>query len=551
MKKLVQSLITAVGLLSVSLSSCYKDKSTLPSNPIPDVVIDTVGIAKEQFVDFQTHLIISPKPDPKFEDADVSYKWQITATTDQRSTDLETIGTDLRLDYIATKPISSKPYYLFLTITDNKHGGIEYIYSWPLTIRGSYISGLVVADTKDGGAHTDLTYIKDQSVSIKYKGDQAWFRDILGSTPEGAIPGRANKITYAYWGYATYFGRDSYLWVSTDDGKLYKYNTKDFSLAGNLSDDRIAIYKSGDIRVKNHFSAGEYYFLDTTDGIYKISHRSRNAETVFSVPESVLAGTKISNNIVGVSGNRQNNDGFAIYYDEGKEAILGFAKYQSYSFNKETFAANEQFDPGKLPNRTAIAADISDDGKFGRILLKNNSTDNYELYIVKMHEKERKDNAGKVIQHEEMACAQSKYSISPDGKSILDEAKSVFFSKKYNLLYAVTKDKIYAFTFIGTSQEIKPSGVLYEVNAGEVISNAKLFIQGEYNFEPTLVGGSLLPELKYNCMALILSIQKGEDGLVRILPIDPNFATSGILLRDKANDYTGFGTILDVTPIGE
>ncbi|MDD7438208.1 MAG: hypothetical protein PUK66_05150, partial [Bacteroidales bacterium] len=126
-----------------------------------------------------------------------------------------------------------------------------------------------------------------------------------------------------------------------------------------------------------------------------------------------------------------------------------------------------------------------------------------------------------------------------------------FFSKKYNLLYAVTTNKIFAFTFVGTDSEIKPSKPLYEVKGDEVISSGKLFIQGEYNFEPATVGGSVLPELKYNCMALILSIQKGAEGIVRILPIDPNFATSGLLLPDKAYDYTGFGTILDVTPIGE
>lgn len=522
----------------------------MPTNSIPEVAIDTAGIAQEQFVDYQTHLIINPKPDPKFQGSDVSYKWQITAKTDLYSTDLETIGTELKLDYLATKPISSKPYYLFLTVTDNKNGGIEYIYSWPLTIRGSFISGLVVADTRDNGAHTDLTYIKDQSVSIKYKGDQVFFRNILGGTPNGAIPGKVDKITYAYWGYAAYFGRDSYVWASTDEGKLYKYNIKDFSLAGDLSDDRIVIYKSDNIKVNNHFSAGEYYFLDTTEGIYKISHTSRTAETVFSVPEAILADTKISNKVVGVSGNRLNRDGFAVYYDDVAGAIRGFAKYQNYSFNKETFAPNDQFDPEKLPNRTAIAADITDDGKYGRILLKNKGTNDYELYTVKMHVTEKKEG-GKVVQPQEVATAQSKYTISSEGKAILDDARTVFFSKKYNLLYAVTTNKIFAFTFVGTDSEIKPSKPLYEVKGDEVISSGKLFIQGEYNFEPATVGGSVLPELKYNCMALILSIQKGAEGIVRILPIDPNFATSGLLLPDKAYDYTGFGTILDVTPIGE
>lgn len=549
MNKLSCRLIVAFTILVSVLSSCYKDKSSLPTNPISAVTIDTAGIATEQFVDYQTRLVIEPKLDAQFQSSNLSYKWQITEKADLNSTKLETIGTQLKLDYLATKPISSKPYYIFLTITDNDHSGLEYIYSWPLVIRGSFISGLVVADTKDEGQTSNLTYIKSKDLSMKYDGEEKIFPDLLQSPSGAPISGKVKKLTYAYWG-MTYFGRDSYVWANTEDGKLLKYSIKDFSLVGDLSDEKVVIYKPKDLKVNNHFCAGEYFFLDTSNGVYKISHKARTSETVFSVPERTLADAKISDGVVGTLGNRQNRDGFAIYYDDKAGAIHGLAAYQSYQFHKETFTSATPFDPNNLPGYTSVAADVTEDGKYGRILLKNNAG-KYGLYIVKMHVAEKKDySTGQTLQPEEKATAQSKYTVAQEGEEVLKNAKSIFFSKRNDLFYAVLADKIYAFIY-GGSSELKPTEVLYSTANGETITGAKLFIQGEYNFEPALVGTKTLPALPHNCMSLILTIQRGKEGIVRILPIDPNFATSGKLLSNQARDYKGFGTILDVTPIGE
>lgn len=550
MNKLSCRLIVAFTILVSVLSSCYKDKSSLPTNPISAVTVDTAGIAAEQFVDYQTRLVIEPKLDAKFQSSNLSYKWQITEKADLGSTKLETIGSQLKLDYLATKPISSKPYYIFLTITDNDNSGLEYIYSWPLVIRGSFISGLVIADTKDEGKTSNLTYIKSKDLSMKYDGEEKSFQDLLQAPSGSPIPGKVKKLTYTYWG-MTYFGRDSYVWANTEDGKLFKYSIKDFSLAGDLSDEKIVIYKPNDLKVNNHFCAGEYFFLDTSNGVYKISHKARTSETVFSVPERALTDAKISNGVVGTLGNRQNRDGFAIYYDDKAGAIHGLAAYQSYQFHKETFTSATPFDPNNLPGYTSVAADVTDDGKYGRILLKDNAG-KYELYTVKMHVAEKKDySTSKILQPEEKAAAQSKYTISDAGKAILDGATSVFFSKRNDLFYVVKADKIYAFLYGGGSTTLEPTQELYSVSNGEKITGAKLFIQGEYNFEPALVGTKTLPLISHNCMSLILTIQKGKEGIVRILPIDPNFATSGKLLSNQAHDYKGFGTILDVTPIGE
>lgn len=534
------------------LSSCYEDKSSFATNLITAVAVDTAGIAAEQFVDYQGRLIIKPKLDPQLQASNLSYKWQITEKPDDKSTKLETIGNELQLDYLATKPISSKPYYLFLTVTDHANGGLEYIYSWPLTIRGAFISGLVVADTKDNGQHTDLTYIKSKDISIKYKGDEVYFRNLLEKTAEGRIPGKVKKLIYTYWGNSL-FRRDSYLWASTDDGKLFKYGTKDFGFIGDLASEKIVIYKpSGDFKINNHFHAGEYYFLDSSNGIYRISHASQNVETVFSVPDAALTGVAISNHVVGVSGNRSSRNGFAVYYDEVAGAIRGFAKYQSYQFHKETFQSNGQFNPENLKGYSAVAADMTDNAKYSRVLLKEKQTGRYELYTLKTRVAEHKEyGTGRLIQAEEKAEAQSKYLISDEGKAILDQAKSVFFAKKQDLFYVVTSGGIYAFVY-GTDGTINPSEALYTVADGEEISSGKLYIQGEYNFEPSYVGMRALPKLEHNCMSLILAIQKGVgQGIVRIIPIDPDFATSGKLLPNKSYDYTGFGTILDVTPIGE
>ena len=52
--------ILIICILSLFLSSCYDDQSTLATNFIDEVVIDTTGIKHEQYIGYQELLTIEP-----------------------------------------------------------------------------------------------------------------------------------------------------------------------------------------------------------------------------------------------------------------------------------------------------------------------------------------------------------------------------------------------------------------------------------------------------------------------------------------------------------
>lgn len=528
-------------ILVTTMTSCYKDISSLSTHVIEEVNIDTTGIAKDQYVDYLSKLIIEPKLGENSSNRNLSFKWQITEKPDLHNLKLEEIGKELKLEYHVVKPIASQPYHLFLTITDHDNSDLEYIYSWPVTVQGPFISGLVIADTQNSGSTSDLNYIKSRTLSTHYTGEENQKRNILKDAGN-AILGKVKKIDYAYWG-NLFFGPSRFLWVSTDEGQLYKYDLKDFKLVGSLEDDKIIIYKSGsdDIKVYNHFSAGRYYFLDTSSGIYRTG-RSKN-ETSFTILDNVLADVKFSEHIVGASASKSTD--FAIYYDQGRDMIEVLTERNS-RYQKNEIQKSDAFDPQNLKGYKTIAADMSANEKQGQILLKKSSTGAYELYTISTHVPKKGDTP------EQPTKAERKYTFSEESKTILETAVSVFFSKKQNLMYVATPDKVYVFVHGGSGTQELTGREVFAIPGGEKITKGKLFIQGEYNLDPNYVSANSkrFPELAYNCKAIIIVSEKGNEGIVRIIPMDTDKATSGDLLKDKAEVFNGFGKILDVIHIG-
>lgn len=149
------------------------------------------------------------------------------------------------------------------------------------------------------------------------------------------------------------------------------------------------------------------------------------------------------------------------------------------------------------------------------------------------------------------ATAQSKYTIPNEGKILLDQAVSVFFAKKENVLYVATQQGLYAITYgMGNTATVN-SVAKFNPEADENITLAKLFQQGYYtrNLHNVVGNNASMPELPWNNKAVIVATQNSNsEGKLYVIPMTSQVGT-GNLDNSKALKYDGFNKINDVITI--
>lgn len=118
-----------------------------------------------------------------------------------------------------------------------------------------------------------------------------------------------------------------------------------------------------------------------------------------------------------------------------------------------------------------------------------------------------------------------------------------------DLFYVATPQEIYAFSFGRSEVQLLPKPV-YTVPLGEETTKAKLYIQGEYAARTTDARLNAGVRLDLNLRALLVTSQLGDEGVVRLLPMNLDFIGTGVLSLDRALEYRSFGKILDVISVG-
>ena len=151
MKKIIISLLLCAGAVS-----CYEDKTSFPTDQIPDVVL--TGAESELRVGYQEQLDVVPDltfDGQKLSGDRFSFLWEINDMP--RGTEFETIGTEEELHVVLPNAIAEGYYLLRLTVVDEAFG-LEYLFSWKVYVQSAFLDGLLVCDTQDG-ATSDLTLI--------------------------------------------------------------------------------------------------------------------------------------------------------------------------------------------------------------------------------------------------------------------------------------------------------------------------------------------------------------------------------------------------------
>lgn len=541
----------------LSFTSCYDDKSSLATSFIPEVEISINDENQESsiYVDYQLPVKIVPSITQKgFDGSNLRYEWAVTEETSSNNPIYEIIGTEKEFYGIINRPISSGAYVLKLTVTDVANDNLQYIYSWNLYVQSSFLDGLLVADSENGTT-TDLTLINNSQITNQYTKEERIFRHILKSANGVPYNGLLTSLTYEIMGNAAILGSayKNQVWAISSTGESIRYDCEDYSTNGTWEDEKLFLYCPVGFQVKSYIRSSQLFIAYTNNGFYSFINTTGNK---FSMPNSVFSGYEINNNVYAANSSYNVNDNHLVWLDKSKGAFysLNGTSYMTCT----PYISNPDFDPNDMGSKSAITATSSQDASLATFLLKDDNSGDYAIYTLSQYKAEEgyyKDpndwDSWVVTSPEQLAAAKNKYIIPAAGKTLLDEAVSIFFGHTNNVLYVVTDAAIYAFTY-GMGNEVSVSTTSqFTPSNGEKITKAKLYQQGQYtNQINTMIGNppTITPNA-WNNKALIIVTQSAEfDGKVSIVPMKQ--AGAGTLDVSKALVYDGFSKILDVTTTG-
>ncbi|WP_301221222.1 PKD-like family lipoprotein [Bacteroides caecimuris] len=558
MKKYI--FISPLLLCLLSLYSCYDDSSTLATNNIGNITFTEKQ--SELYIGSMEELTLIPDiqiAEGTNTDA-LTYEWALTETPVTSSSsynfEYEIISTDPQLNYVVERPVSTSPYTLLLTITDTVHDNLQYTKSWKIHVQSTFLDGLLISDTENGTT-SDLTLINNQAFTVNYNKDEQIFRNILTSINGQSFNGLMQTLVYEVMGYGSSI-QTNQVWTILGDATLARFNCLDYTQNGQFQDQSLIIDKPNGLRVLSAFQSHSNFYINTSNNLYTLASSTVNR---FSGPAGALSPYKVNNNVIAYSPNNgyvSNSLSGAdqqhlTFYDKEQAAFItcnGSGQFMQI----KSFDANNNFDPNKLPNQTAISAVVFEDMSQIVFLMKDDTNGTYSIYTFSRYigEESRYDGDDWIVTSpSQPASARNKYTIPSEGTTLLDKAISIFFSNRNLLLYVTTTDGIYTINYgAGTTATVSTTPK-YTPQSGEVITKAKMYQQGLYNYNCNLIVGDnpTVPQTEWNNKAIIVTTQSSEyEGKVHIIPITQ--VANGTLDASQAKTYDGFGKILDVTTTG-
>jgi hypothetical protein len=530
--------IAVVAFSTIGIHSCYDDKSTLATLFIDEVVIDTTGIKAEQYIGYQERLTIAPNITigKGNSESALLYEWSL-ALFSKNNSEFEVISTDKVFDEVISRPISGAPYTLKLTVIDTKNDNLQYQCLWEVFVQSSFLDGLLISDTRDGNS-SDLTLIMNNKITVNYDKEEKIYQRILENAYGAPYNKLMNSLTYELFGNAVIQNSGTgQVWAITDDGECVRFHTEDFSINGTFDDESIMTYKPDGLKFISLFRGYQMFFAYTTSGFYSFMNVSTNS---FGWYDTTMKGYSPNNGIIASTSSSSTNSNHTVWLDNNKNQFASYSGSSSLFGAISTYEANTIFDPNAMAGHKAMAAGIHEDGNIATFLLKDNASGEYAIYTL-----------GQYKDADNLATARNKYDIPNEGKGLIDNAVSIFFAQKENVLYVATEGAIYAILYGSGDDAVVSTIPKYSASSGETITKAKLYQQG-HHMNDSYVTTSTPPyvtPLEWNNKAIILTTQKGDfEGKVHLLPISqPGIGT---LDPSKGLTYDGFGKILDVITVG-
>ncbi|MHC1779070.1 MAG: PKD-like family lipoprotein [Bacteroidales bacterium] len=520
----------------IALGGCFTDKSSLDTNKLKDMVIETPSMPTILRVEYLQEVTFDPTV--KFGNAtnpttDVKYRWQINQTPG--STDLVEIGTERVLKTTIKNMILSAAYTLIFTAIDEKHG-VEYQRAWPLFVSSSFREGIVVADTRDG-ASSDLSLIMDNDITTSYTAGLNVKYNIWKTTTGSTHPALIKNLTYTLHKPSALLTKNV-ITAIFENKDIKMYDCQNYS-----------VYKTAEKifpGISSSFEPQAFYTINNSSWVLVANNKSyviynNQGHTSFMLPAS---GVNYSDNAILAADNSGGSGPYALWFDNNTGKFHAITMTFTTPATSGEYTTQGVFNPNNLPGRRMVATDVSVDGYTPGFLLKNTTTNNYELYTISFAYYDANWNSIP-------SAPKLRVDLPAELTPILNSAVSVFFAMFDPIMYIATPSKIYAVKFGGGVVSYSEK---YTAPAGEQITKAKLFVQGRYRLHrkdfDVLNGPIFEAPLALNTKAVVVSTSKGQyEGFVYVLPYGT--PGTGDLNSAQAKKYSGFGKILDFTIQGQ
>ncbi|RAJ06464.1 PKD family protein [Chitinophaga skermanii] len=495
------------GLLSL-LYACKKDDSTLNTQHVGSVYIDTAGIGAQSVYQFDTLRI---RPNLQFDgqvESDFTYEWKINMAPND--TMYQVLGTARALAAeIRFRPNSASQYHQLVYTVTNKANGLRYIMPFKITVLNNIGEGLVIADSEDGResdiSHLMMPWITANATTTSLK------RNVYSSINHGKIGGIVKQMRY-YRSYTT----DVITGIT--DSSIFNIKTLDYTFGGKNND--LFFAPRGAFKPQ---SLGSIYQGDLYIGEGKFTGTYMGASPKYPTPfdNNFAIPTQLALNPF-------NYDGLVVrvnFYDEvhGHFVYLStIASYGDREMHRYPVQAGAAFNANNLPGKQNLAAGLSVDKDFLH-LLKDKTTGKVSLYIFSPGIDDYPDI------------------IPPSPKSVIDltnapgiaTAHHFVFAEDQNVMYYVSGNKVYAMLY-GTATPTYHER--YTLAAGEEVTVLQVYQQGNYpHIEPTL---------STNNKILIMATYSGGKGKLYLFPM-LNLGLGNLDINNR-KEYGDFGRISSV-----
>lgn len=543
MKKLTLIIALFAALTSVG---CYEDKSTLATDPIDGVEFNVTDEEKVIRIGYKDQLDIVPNitKGGKSDLSGLEYEWAINLIAGWTSSDFVVVGDEKELHTVLDNPVNSEYYNLRLLVTDTMHDNLQYSFLYRIYVEPSIKDGLLVCDTKDG-ATSDFHIVMNDKLTGFYSGAEKIYRNLLSDNAI-AYNGLIKSLMPIGSGYHP---GNNYVYAIDQNNKLVGYNSSTFDAA--ITMEKAFIYAPQEVSTIVRIGQEVCAFTDL--GVF-LSNYVNFDSSYYGWFSSTMSGYNIDNGVYaatslhGIGADNSINSLGAWFCNEQDAFISAdMAFYPAPGLS--------MFENGdhNLANKSAVAGGMSVDEVTPSFLLKDDITGEYTIYVLARKVEEQGDydddwnwivSAPAVPAHIKAA-----YTVPAEGKALLDKAVAIDFASLESIIYVATAEGVYTINFAGTTPTVN---TVSQFSAqGETITGVQLYQQGSYvayqenayNPDNAEIGG--WEKLAWNNRAVIVTTQKGDEGVVYVVPM-VQFGTGNL---DAANAlrYDGFGRILAVT----
>lgn len=217
--------ILPIACLLAFAACSYEDESSDITNPIPDMVIDTLSVPTVQKVAYKETLSLAPQIKGGT-GAGYQYEWRLGLKTGSLE-EYRVLSTEPTLVYEADQKPDVNPYKLWFRVTDVESGVMRGVV-YDLYIGGISTNGLAVAYTRDGKT-SDIDLIQDSWFTVDYANGTTptYRRDIYSETNGTTFDGLIKKM---YDNKNYYNGAQQYFMTAISDHNIGRLTTLDYEL---------------------------------------------------------------------------------------------------------------------------------------------------------------------------------------------------------------------------------------------------------------------------------------------------------------------------------